>query len=184
MEFDWNAFDADFQEEFKVVMERLDKGYRKIYTSRINTDLFGSVPVEAYGEVMKLKELANFQIPTARTIVIKPYDVGVMGEIVKALQKAHPEFSPAIGTDNVKISVNPPTEESRKKSVKEAKEYLEHAKEGVRHIRREFIDRLKQEKLPEDQEKKYMVQIDAEVKKMNGKLEELFVAKERELMTI
>lgn len=165
-------------------MERLDKGYRKIYTSRINPDLFGGVMVSAYGEDMRLKELANFQIPTARTIVIKPYDVGVLAEIVKSIQRSHPEFSPAVGADNIKITVNPPTEESRKRSVKEAKEYLEHAKEGVRHIRREFMDRLKREKLPEDQEKKYMNQIDVEIKKMNGRLEEMFASKEQELMTI
>lgn len=185
MEFDWNSLEKKFQKDFVQVLDRLDRNYKKLYTSRVSPDLVSDVYVSAYGSDMKIQETANFQVSSARTLVIKPYDVSIMDDIVKGLQKYHPEFSPIVQSDHIKIVLNPPTEESRKRAVKEAKEYLEQAKIGVRNIRKEYMDKLKKDdQISEDQEKKYINQIDAEVKKMNGKLEAVFIVKEKELMTI
>ncbi|WP_246307751.1 ribosome-recycling factor [Candidatus Mycoplasma haematohominis] len=185
MDFDWASLEEKFQGDFAGVVDRLEKNYKKLYTSRVSPDLVSDVYVNAYGSEMKIQETANFQVSAARTLVIKPYDVSIMDEIVKGLQKYHPEFSPIVQSDHIKIILNPPTEESRKKAVKEAKEYLEQAKIGVRNIRKECMDKLKKDdQIPEDQEKKYINQIDVEIKKMNGKLEAIFSAKEKDLMTI
>ncbi|XP_032746455.1 ribosome-recycling factor-like [Rattus rattus] len=182
--FDWNEFEARFQEEFRKVTERLSNNFHRIYSSRIHPDLFDDVIVEAYGSEMKINEVANIQIPQARTVTIKPYDMSIVEDIHKAIKKYHPEFSPLVQADHIKIALNPPTEESRRKTVKEAKEYMESAKVSVRNIRKDFMDEIKKHKLPEDQEKKYMNSIDGDVKKMNVRLDEMFAAKEKELLTI
>ncbi|OAL09889.1 ribosome recycling factor [Candidatus Mycoplasma haematobovis] len=176
----WSSLDKEFGEIF----ERLENNFKKLYVSRVHPDLVANVLVVAYGSEMKLNELANITIPSARTIEIKPYDISLIQEINKAIQKHKPEFSPIVQSDLIRISLLPPTEETRKRSVKEAKEYLEKAKVALRVVRKDFQVLIKKEELSEDLEKKNMNELDSKIKVMNGRLEEIYSKKEKELMTI
>lgn len=179
-----NAIWDSLDKEFSSLCDRLENNFKKLYVSRVHPDLVANILVSAYGTEMKLNELANITIPSARTIEIKPYDISLIQEINKAIQKHKPEFSPIVQSDLVRIALLPPTEETRKRSVKEAKEFLEKAKVALRVVRKDFQSLIKKEELSEDLEKKNMNDLDAKIKVMNGKLEELYAKKEKELMTI
>lgn len=184
MEFDWKSFQNRLDNSFKEVQNRLDLNFKKLYTSRVNPDLVSGIIVNAYDSDLKLEELSNISIPSARTILIKPFDLSIMDNIVKGMQKHKPEFSPIVQSDCIKIILNPPTEETRKKSVKEAKEFLENSKVHLRNVRKDYVNELKSLKLSEDLEKKYLNQLDLEIKNMNSKLVVSFEVKEKELMSI
>lgn len=184
MDFDWKAFESEFNLEFQKISQRLQGNFKKLYVSRVNPDLVSGITVQAYGSDMKLDELSNISIPAARTIIIKPYDISVMDDIVKGLQKSRPEFSPQVQSDHIRISLNPPTEETRKKSVKEAKEFLEQSKISLRNVRKDMISKIKNADLSEDLEKKYSNQLDSLIKHFNNQLDQEFSHKEKELMTL
>ncbi|AEG72454.1 ribosome recycling factor [Mycoplasma haemofelis str. Langford 1] len=175
---------TSFESEFKDILDRLNQNLKKLYTSRIHPDLVSGIPVSAYDTEMKLNELANINVPSARTLEIKPYDISLLAEIEKAIKKNKPEFSPIVQSDHIRISLLPPTEETRKRSVKEAKELLEKAKVSLRVARKDFQTKIKKDGHPEDLEKKYMNELDSKVKDMNAQLDNLFALKEKELMTI
>lgn len=87
----------------------------------------------------------------------------------------------------IRISIPPLTEERRKQLVKQAKGEAENAKVSVRNARRDAIDGLKKaikQGMPEDVEK------DAETKaqklhdKFLKKIEDIFAAKEKEILTV
>ena len=87
----------------------------------------------------------------------------------------------------IRICIPPLTEERRKQLVKQCKGEAENAKVSVRNSRREAIDGLKKEikkGLSEDSEK----DAEAEVQKLHDKylkkIDELFAAKEKEILTV
>jgi len=55
-------------------------------TGRANAAIVENILVDAYGTKMPVKGLASINIPEARTIVIEPWDKGLIKEIEKAIR--------------------------------------------------------------------------------------------------
>ena len=55
-------------------------------SGRASSALVEKLPVDYYGSIVPLQQLASFSIPEARLLVITPFDKGSMGAIEKALQ--------------------------------------------------------------------------------------------------
>ena len=101
-------------------------------------------------------------------------------------------FLEGITPDNngevIRLVMPPLTEERRRSLVKQSKQESENAKISIRNARRDAIDALKKsikaEGVPEDVEK----DAEAEVQKIHDKyikkVDELFAAKEKEIMTV
>ena len=56
-------------------------------TGRATPGLVDTIRVEYYGSPTPLKQLANISVPEPQQIVIRPFDAGVINEIVKAIQE-------------------------------------------------------------------------------------------------
>ena len=87
----------------------------------------------------------------------------------------------------IRISIPPLTEERRKALVKQSKGEAENAKISVRNARRDAIEGLKKavkNGMPEDVEK----DAEAKVQKIHDnymkKIEDVFAAKEKEILTV
>ena len=87
----------------------------------------------------------------------------------------------------IRLSIPPLTEERRKNLVKQSKAEAEQAKISVRNARRDAIDGLKKaikQGMPEDVEK----DAEASVQKLHDKylkqIDDLFAAKEKEILTV
>ena len=87
----------------------------------------------------------------------------------------------------IRLSIPPLTEERRKQLVKQSKAEAETAKVSVRNARREAIDGLKKavkQGMPEDVEK----DAEATAQKIHDKflkrIDDLFAAKEKEILTV
>ena len=119
-------------EEIEMILleatEKMDKaievaraGFATIRTGRANATMFNKIVVDYYGTATPLNQLASFQVPEARMIVISPYDKGAMAEIEKALRDSDLGVNP--NTDGAIIRVVLPelTEERRKEYIKMAR---------------------------------------------------------------
>jgi ribosome recycling factor len=124
--------------------ERMDKALKHIYeqfrhlrTSRASSGLVENIRVDYYGAPTPLNQLAQISIPEPRQLVIKPFDVSALDEIVKALLKSDLGISPENDGKVVRLTMPPLSGEQRKKYAAKAKEYAEEGRVAMRNVRRD-----------------------------------------------
>ncbi|NKB92014.1 MAG: ribosome recycling factor, partial [Candidatus Nanopelagicales bacterium] len=135
-------------EKMDKAIEVAREDFATIRTGRANATMFNKIVVDYYGTATPLNQLASFQVPEARMIVISPYDKGAMAEIEKALRDSDLGVNP--NTDGAIIRVVLPelTEERRKEYIKMARSKAEDSRISVRNIRRhakEALDKLQKD---------------------------------------
>ncbi|MCF0217576.1 MAG: ribosome recycling factor [Malacoplasma sp.] len=182
---EWNIYKQEFESKMIPKMDWLDSELNKIKSGRPNPKIFDGIVVNAYDSKMKLYEVANWQVVHGKEIIIKPYDKSLLHEINSAIAKENLGLNVQVDADSLKVSFPPQTEDSRKASVKKAKEIIESAKVEVRNVRKDIHQKLKKdEALREDELKWYEEELDKLTKSWNAKIDKIFVAKEHELMSL
>ncbi len=104
---------------------------------RANATLVEKLQVEYYGAYVPLQQLASFQVPEARMLVVKPHDRGSITAIERALQSSDLGLSPSNDGVVIRLNFPPLTEERRKEFVKVVKNMAEEGRVTVRNIRRD-----------------------------------------------
>lgn len=124
-------------EKMGKAVEHVQAQFLGVRTGRANASLVEKLQVEYYGAYVPLQQLASFQVPEARMLVVKPHDRGSITAIERALQSSDLGLSPS--NDGVVIRLNFPalTEERRKEFVKVVKNMAEEGRVTVRNIRRD-----------------------------------------------
>jgi len=112
--------------------------------------MFQKVMVDYYGAPTPLQQLASFQTPEARTIIISPFDKSSMHAIEKAIQQADLGVNPSNDGNIIRCTMPLLTEERRREYVKMAHTEAEEARVSVRNVRRSAKTTL--EKLVKDGE--------------------------------
>jgi ribosome recycling factor len=127
----------DAMEKMGRAIEHVQAQFLGVRTGRANASLVEKLQVEYYGAFVPLQQLASFQVPEARMLVVKPHDRGSIAAIERALQSSDLGLSPS--NDGVVIRLNFPalTEERRKEFVKVVKNMAEEGRVTVRNIRRD-----------------------------------------------
>ncbi len=176
------------EEKMQKSEEVVVNEFTGIRTGKASPALIENVVVEAYGSQMRLKELAGITTPEPRTLLVQPWDLGTLGLIDKAIQKANLGLNPMSDQKFLRINLPELSEERRAEFAKVARRMAEDGRVAVRHVRREAIDRLKKETkdgiITEDEqssgEKEIQKLTDASV----AKIDELVKKKEAEIMTV
>ncbi|MGA1239576.1 MAG: ribosome recycling factor [Ilumatobacteraceae bacterium] len=127
----------DAMEKMGKAVEHVQAQFLGVRTGRANASLVEKLQVEYYGAFVPLQQLASFQVPEARMLVVKPHDRGSIAAIERALQSSDLGLTPS--NDGVVIRLNFParTEERRKEFVKVVKNMAEEGRVTVRNIRRD-----------------------------------------------
>jgi ribosome recycling factor len=89
-----------------------------------------------------LQQLASFQTPEARTILISPFDKSAMHEIEKTLRDSDLGVNPSNDGNVIRCVLPQLTEERRRDYIKLARHKGEDAKVAIRNIRRRSKDEL------------------------------------------
>jgi len=118
-------------------LEHTQHQFSTVRTGRASPALVDRLSVSYYGSDVPLQQLATFQVPEARMLVIKPHDRNTMTAIEKAIRDSDLGVSPS--NDGVVIRLNLPalTEERRKEYVKVVKHLAEEGRVAVRNVRRD-----------------------------------------------
>lgn len=175
--------------EAKMVgtVEFLEESLAHIRAGKANPRILDGIKVDYYGNVTPLTGVASVNTPDARTIIIQPWEKGMLREIETAIINSDLGLNPDNNGELIRLSIPPLTEERRKILVKQSKQEAEDAKISVRNARRDVIDAVKKsvkEGTPEDVAK----DAEASIQKIHDKyiklIDELFAAKEKEILTV
>lgn len=175
------------EEKMEMAVEYLDETLARIRAGKANAKILDGVRVDYYGSAVPVSNVANISVPDARTIAITPWEKSMFKEIEKAIINSEIGIMPENNGEVIRLSIPPLTEERRKQLVKQSKAEAEQAKVSVRNARRDAIDGLKKavkQGMPEDVEKDAEAQAQKLHDKYLKKIDDLFAAKEKEILTV
>ena len=183
------------EETLTEARQKMDKAvnnakneFAAVRTGRANPSLFSSLTVEYYGTPTPLQQLASFQNPEARTLLITPYDKSALGEIEKTLRNSDLGANPANDGNVIRVVMPELTEERRREYVKMVSGKAEEARVSVRNIRRsaksEMEKLVKDGEIGEDEGKRGEKDLDEMTKKHIEQVDDLFKRKEAELLEV
>lgn len=165
-------------------IENLESRFTTVRAGRANPNILNGVMVEYYGTPTPIQGVATISVPEARQLMIKPFDKSLLKEIEKAIYAAELGMAPTNNGEVVFLTIPELTEETRKNYVKQVKEMAEDAKIALRNIRQDTNNAIKREEYAEDEEKRYLDQVQKLIDKYNLIVEEKYKEKERELLSI
>ena len=176
------------EEKMTFAIEYLDEQLSHIRAGKANPKILDCVKVMYYGAPVPLTNVATVTVPDARTIMITPWEKKIIRDIEKGVLDSELGITPENNGEVIRLGIPPLTEERRRQLVKQCKQEAENAKISVRNARRDAIEALKKsiksDGVPEDVEK----DAEAEVQKIHDKfikkIDELYAAKEKEVMTV
>ncbi|SDB28725.1 ribosome recycling factor [Desulfonatronum thiosulfatophilum] len=178
----------DNRERMEKTLQSLDKEFKRLRTGRASSALLEGIRVDYYGTPTPLEQMASISIPDSRTIAIQPWDRAAFKDIDRAILKSDLGLNPVNDGKNIRINIPPLTEERRKELVKIAKKFTEEAKVGIRNIRRDANDTLKKQEKNKEITEDELRKIQDDVQKLTdeyiAKADEVFAAKEKEIMEI
>ena len=124
-------------EKMDKAVEHVQSQFTSVRTGRATPALVDRIMVDYYGSTVPLQQLAGFQVPEARQLIVKPHDRGTLAAIEKAIRESDLGISPS--NDGVVIRLNIPalTEQRRKEYVKIVKTLAEDGRIAVRNLRRD-----------------------------------------------
>ena len=124
-------------DKMEKAVEHVQTLFTTVRTGRATPALVERLWVEYYGSTVPLQQLAGFQVPEARQLVVKPHDRNTLAAIEKAIRDSDLGVNPS--NDGVVIRINFPvlTEQRRKEYVKVVKNMAEDGRVALRNIRRD-----------------------------------------------
>ena len=169
-------------------IDNLTLNYQGIRTGRASTGLVDHLNVEAYGQNMKLKDLASVTVPESRTIKISVWDSNMVPFIEKAINASSLGLNPLTEGQVIRINLPELTAERRVELAKNVRSIAEDAKISLRNIRQDSMNLLKksssQENIPEDEVKSLQTKIQELTDKYVSNISDISKKKEEDIMKI
>ena len=159
------------EERMEKSVDYLTRELRGMRTGRANAAMLEYVKVDYYGSMTDLRELAAINVAEATQLLVKPFDPGAKGEIVKAIEKSGLGLNPMTEGNQIRINVPAPSSDRRKQLAVQVKKLAEESKITIRNERRDAnkaIDAAvadKKNAIPEDAAKSAKEDIDELTKK-------------------
>jgi ribosome recycling factor len=178
--------------QLKTRMEKTVEDFRanllSTRTGRASVHMLDQVKVDYYGTDTPISQVAQISTPEAQLILVSPWEITMVAPIEKAIRTSNLGFNPMHDGKVIRVPVPPMTEERRKEAVKHLAGVLEDHKTAIRNIRRDGNEQVKKaakdKTISADEEKRANEEIqqltDAEIKRV----EELYKAKEKEILTV
>jgi ribosome recycling factor len=182
----------DVHTQLKTRMEKTVEDFRanllSTRTGRASVHMLDQVKVDYYGTDTPISQVAQISTPEAQLILVSPWEMAMVAPIEKAIRTSNLGFNPMHDGKVIRVPIPPMTEDRRKETVKHLAGVLEDHKTAIRNIRRDGNDQVKKaakdKLISADDEKRANEEIqqltDAEIRRV----EELFKAKEKEILTV
>ena len=179
---------TEYGRRMEKALDHLADEFGAVRAGRANAKVLDRITVEYYGSETPLNGVATISTPDARTLVIQPWDTGLLKEIQKSIQASDLGINPQNDGKVIRLVFPQLTEERRKDLTKQVKKYAEDAKVAMRNIRRDGMDYVKKLKkdsqITEDDQKKAEKDLQDILDKFIKKVDDALAVKEKELMSI
>lgn len=183
--------DQEIQKTLNLAKEKmnnsiifLEKELLNIRAGKANPIMLNSVSVEYYGTPTPLNQISSINTPDARSISIQPWEKSLLPEIEKAILNADLGFNPMNNGESILINIPPLTEERRIELVKLAKTETENAKINIRNARKDANHSIKKMMFPKDLQKNAEIDIQNLTDEHIIRVDSIFNAKEKEILTV
>ena len=176
------------EEGMDKALDFMKHEFSSVRTGKASPALVEGIEVDAYGSVMKLKQLALISTPEPRLIVIQPFDASTLKPIEKAINESKIGITPSVDGKLIRLPVPELSEERRKDLVKTLKNMAEETRVRMRAARRHAMETAKKMQkegaLTEDNLKSAETQIQKLTDKFVADVDAQLVAKECDIMKI
>ena len=175
------------REQMDKALDHLRAELNKIRAGKAHPSMLGSVQVDYYGSMTPVSQVANVNSTDARTLVVQPWEKGMLDPIATGIINANLGLNPMNNGEVLIINVPPLTEERRRELSKRARSEGEGARVGIRNARKDANDYLKAAKddgMSEDDLKKGEQMVQDLTNTYTTKVEDVLAAKEADIMTI
>ncbi|WP_420176938.1 ribosome recycling factor [Luteococcus sp. OSA5] len=178
----------DAEKKMGAAVDFTREEFAGIRTGRAHPAMFNKIVADYYGAPTPLQQLATFQSPEPRTILITPFDRSAVNAIEKAIRDSDLGVNPSNDGNMIRCILPALTEERRKEYTKMAKHKAEEGRVSIRNVRRhanDAIKRLEKDKeIGEDEAARAEKNLDASTKKFVDQIDELLKNKEAELLEV
>lgn len=169
-------------------VEHTQEEFAAIRTGRAHPAMFSQITADYYGTPTPLQQLAGFQVPEPRTVIISPYDMGAKGAIEKAIRESDLGVNPSDDGKVLRVTLPELTEERRKEYIKLARSKAEEGRVSVRNLRRTakqaFDKAEKDSEISKDENVGAEKRLDGLTKKHVDQVDEMLKNKEAELLEV
>jgi ribosome recycling factor len=145
---------SDYEKRMQGAIDNLVNNFTGIRSGRASTTLVDGLIVDAYGQNMKIKDLASVSVPEAKTIKINVWDTNLVNSVEKSILNSSLNLSPMTEGQIIRINLPDLTAERRVELAKNVKRLSEEAKVSIRNIRQDgmnFIKKFSSQNIPEDE---------------------------------
>jgi ribosome recycling factor len=176
------------EESMEKAFDYLQHEFAAVRTGKASSALVENIDVEAYGSMMKLKQVALITTPEPRLIVIQPFDASTTHAIEKALRESRIGINPNVDGKIIRLPIPALTEERRKELVKGIKQMAEESRVRIRGARRDGLEELKKAQkgggITEDDLERYEKDVQKLTDDFVKKIEDALNAKEADIMKV
>ena len=175
-------------EKMQKAVEHVAHQFVTVRTGRASPALIERLNVDYYGSPVPLQQLASFQVPEARMLVIKPHDRSAIGAIEKALNGSDIGVNPSNDGIVIRLAFPALTEDRRKEYVKVVKNLAEDGRVVLRSVRRDARKVLETAEKDGDISKDELERAEKDLDKMTQEhvdtIDKAAVRKEQEVMEV
>jgi ribosome recycling factor len=130
------AVAEDTRDRMHKAVQHAQQEFAGVRSGRANAGLVENLKVDYYGSDVPLRQLAGFNVPEARLLVISPFDKSSMKAIEKAIMNSDLGLNPSNDGTVIRLTFPQLTAERRKDLVKLVKHKGEEARVAIRNLRR------------------------------------------------
>ena len=175
-------------EKMQKAVEHVQHEFVNVRTGRASPHLIEKLNVDYYGAPVPLQQLASFQVPEARLLVVKPHDRTAIAAIEKTLNAANLGVNPSNDGQVIRLAFPALTEERRKEYVKVVKNLAEEGRVAVRGARRDARKMLETAEKDHDISKDDLERAEKDLDKMTQEhvdiIDKAAIRKEQEVMEV
>jgi ribosome recycling factor len=183
-----NDIKTDAQTRMGKSIESLRHDLTRLRTGRASIALVDGIKVNYYGTDMPLNQVASISIADGRSLVITPFEKGMVAPVEKAILGSDIGITPTTAGTVIRLNLPALTEERRRELAKQVAHEGENAKIAIRNVRRDALqqvkDLLKEKTITEDDERR----ADDDIQKLTDRfvkdVDNVVKTKEEELMAL
>ena len=176
------------RQQMEKSLDAVRREFSTVRTGKASPALLESVRVEAYGSQMPLNQVASISVPEPRSLLVQPWDKGLMGPIEKAIQSSDLGLNPANDGNVIRVPIPALTEERRRDYARLLHKMAEEGRVAVRQARKDANDdikrRQKENELSEDQARREQDEVQKLTDRHVDQIDDLLKLKEAEIMEV
>ncbi|MEE2694763.1 MAG: ribosome recycling factor [Pseudomonadota bacterium] len=177
-----------YEEKMEKAVEALKREYLGLRTGRASTSLLEPLSVEAYGGKVPINQVSNISVPESRMITVQVWDENLVQAVETSIRNSDLGLNPMIEGSLIRVPIPELSEERRIEIVKIASKYSEDTKITIRNIRRDAMDKIKDEEKNKNISKDESFQNSEEIQKLTDsyieKVDLLFNEKEKDILKV